>query len=70
MVFDIKEKSNLPDNDDYIGAIQAIHRLQDTYLLDSSEIRLGNLSSRYPSRPLNGLFEFFYFVNIFGPTYF
>jgi hypothetical protein len=39
---------------DYVGSIAAIHRLQDTYLIDAKELSLGNMSHNYPSRPLTG----------------
>jgi len=58
LVSEIKEKYVLPSSEDYSGAIQALHRLSDTYLLNPKEIRLGNLSKNYPSRPLNA-FECF-----------
>jgi hypothetical protein len=48
----------LPTNVDYKGAIVAIHRLEDTYLLSTSDIRNGNLSVKYHSRPLTA-FECF-----------
>ncbi len=54
MVKSIKEKFQLPTNDDYKGAIQAINRLEDTYLLTTREIQSGTLSQKYPSRPLDG----------------
>jgi len=45
----------MPTNKDYEGTIQAIHRLQSTYLLNTKDIQMGNLSDKYPStRPLNG----------------
>ena len=45
----------MPTNKDYEGTIKAIHRLQSTYLLDTKDIQMGNLSDKYPStRPLNG----------------
>lgn len=57
-VRDIKEDFFLPDNEDYQGVIKAMHRLEDTYLLKPDEIRLGNLNTNHPSRPLNA-FECF-----------
>lgn len=57
-VRDIKEEFFLPNNEDYDGVIKAMHRLEDTYLLEPKDIRLGNLNSLYPSRPLNA-FECF-----------
>jgi prolyl 4-hydroxylase len=48
----------LPTDNDYTGAIKAIHRLDDTYLLNATSIRLGSLNARYPSRPLTA-FECF-----------
>ena len=58
LVHDISEASSLPTSDDYTGAIKAIHRLEDTYLLNATSIRLGSLNARYPSRPLTA-FECF-----------
>lgn len=57
-VRDIKEEFFLPTNEDYDGVIKALHRLEDTYLLNPKDLRLGNLNSIYPSRPLNA-FECF-----------
>lgn len=54
MVADIKENFILPSNDDYVGAISALHRLEDTYLLEPEKISHGNLSQKHPSRALNG----------------
>ena len=54
LVEEIKEKYTLPSNDDYKGSIEAIHRLEDTYLLDPFEIAKGTLSQKHVSRPLNG----------------
>ena len=63
MVKTIKEKFMLPTNEDYKGAIKAIHRLEDTYLLSPSDIRSGKLSQKHPSRPLTGnLFICFAFI--------
>lgn len=58
MVSLIKEKYSLPTSDDYYGVIKAIHRLEDTYQLDPTDIRTGNLSVKHPSRPLTA-FECF-----------
>ena len=49
---DIKNKILLPTNDDYKGSIEAIHRLEDTYLLNPADIARGNLSQKHISRPL------------------
>jgi len=54
LVRDIKESHLLPDNEDYRGTIAAIHRLEDTYLLEPEKIRSGKLSEKYSSRPLTG----------------
>lgn len=54
MKSDINTKFQLPANEDYEGSIVAIHRLEDTYLLNPSEIRTGNISTKYKSRPLTG----------------
>lgn len=62
MVAEIKEKFILPTGEDYTGAINALQRLEDTYLLSPAEIRSGNLSKNYPSRPLNGINNI-YFIN-------
>lgn len=50
----IKEKYLLPTEEDYRGAIEGIHRLEAVYQLDTKDIRNGNLSKKYPSRPLSG----------------
>ena len=63
MVHDIQENYNLPNNDDYSGAIVAIHRLEDTYQLDPTNIRKGNLSKNFPSRSLTA-FECFEFGRV------
>ena len=47
----------LPTNEDYEGAIVALHRLEDTYLLDPNDIRTGKLSEKHPSRPLTGIMK-------------
>ncbi len=57
-VEEIKENFLLPTNDDYKGSIEAIHRLEDTYLLDPADIASGVLSQKHVSRPLNS-FECF-----------
>ncbi|RNA10195.1 prolyl 4-hydroxylase subunit alpha-2 [Brachionus plicatilis] len=57
-VRDIKEDVFLPDNEDYEGVIKAMHRLEDTYLIQPNDIRLGNLKTQHPSRPLSA-FECF-----------
>ncbi len=56
----------LPSPDDFEGAIRAIHRLEDTYLLDTREIRFGNLSANYSSRFLTGsnFVDFFFYSKI------
>jgi prolyl 4-hydroxylase len=56
IVDEIKEKILLPSSDDYKGSIEAIHRLEDTYLLDPADIARGNLSQKHVSRPLTGNF--------------
>jgi prolyl 4-hydroxylase len=49
----------VPTNKDYEGAILAIHRLQDTYLLTPSDLQNNKMSNKFPSiRPLNA-FECF-----------
>lgn len=48
----LKDVYNIPTREDYEGAIVAIHRLEDTYNLDPSDIRNGKMSQKYPSRPL------------------
>ncbi len=58
LVHNIKEDNSLPTSDDYTGAVKAILRLEDTYMLNSTSIRLGDLNSQYPSRPLTA-FECF-----------
>ena len=65
----------MPSNKDYEGVIKAVHRLQATYLLDTSDIQTGNLSQKYPaSRPLSGINFIFSKINFvlkakahFGP---
>ena len=54
MVSKIKEDFNLPTNEDYEGAIVALHRLEDTYALTPKDIRTGNMSKKHPSKPLTG----------------
>ena len=49
------ENQTMPNNEDYIGAVQAIHRLSDTYLIEPDDIRKGNISTKYPSRQLTGI---------------
>jgi prolyl 4-hydroxylase len=56
IVNEIEGKYLLPTEEDYRGAIEGIHRLEDVYQLDTRDIRLGNLSKKYPSRPLSGKF--------------
>ena len=60
------ENQTMPNNEDYIGAVQAIHRLSDTYLIEPDDIRKGNISTNYPSRQLTGIFvrkySFCYFI--------
>ena len=48
----ITESYTLPTDEDYNGAILAIHRLEDTYLLEPKDVRSGKLSEHYPSRGL------------------
>ena len=50
----IKTNLTLPTEEDYEGAIVALHRLEDTYLLDPKDIKNGILSDKNPSRPLTG----------------
>ena len=54
MLDNLKNKFVLPTNEDYVGSINGLLRLEDTYLLESDEIRKGKLSDKYPSRPLTG----------------
>ncbi|CAF0718005.1 unnamed protein product [Brachionus calyciflorus] len=58
MVSELKERYNLPGDEDYEGVIKGMHRLEDTYLLNPSDIRTGSLSMRHTSRALNA-FECF-----------
>ena len=60
VVSEIKEKYLLPTSEDYKGAIAGIQRLEDTYLLQPRDIRNGNLSEKYQSRPLTGSPKFCY----------
>jgi hypothetical protein len=50
----IKTNLTLPTEEDYEGAIVALHRLEDTYLLDPKDIKNGILSDKNPSRSLTG----------------
>lgn len=43
-----------PNTDDHKGAINAIIRLQDTYQLAASQVRLGVFKSSKSFRQLNG----------------
>ena len=63
VVREIKEAFILPTNEDYEGAIIALHRLEDTYSLEPSQIRRGNLSALYPSKPLSA-FECYEFGRV------
>ena len=38
----------LPNQEDFIGAAVALHRLEDTYLLEPADMRGTNLSENYP----------------------
>jgi len=50
-----KSKLDLPTTEDYEGVIEAIHRLEDTYLIDPHYFSSGNISEQYPlTRPLTG----------------
>lgn len=53
LVENVKQKLLLPTTEDYKGAAEAIHRLEDTYSLDPMDIARGNLSKKYISRQLN-----------------
>lgn len=56
---EIKEKSLMPTNEDYEGAISALHRLEDTFALKPSDLRLGKMSQKFvQARELNS-FECF-----------
>lgn len=44
----------LPEEEDYNGAIDALNRIQDTYLLPTSEIRKGLIGEYQSVRSLNG----------------
>jgi hypothetical protein len=51
---DFLEKSFiLPTEIDYKGALNAVNRLVETYILNPRDIRFGNLSQKYPSRSLS-----------------
>ena len=54
----LRKEFILPTNEDYEGAILGIHRLEETYLLNVTDIRNGNMSKHHHSRPLNA-FECF-----------
>ncbi|KAL7668727.1 hypothetical protein ACOME3_009418 [Neoechinorhynchus agilis] len=52
-IFDNLEKQfNFPDDSDYLGVVDGIFRLQDTYAISSYELGSGNLSKKYSNRPL------------------
>ena len=44
-----------PSFEDYTGSATGLMRLQDTYKLNTSQLANGDLSSKFKSRPLNGL---------------
>lgn len=44
----------MPTEEDYRGAITALIRLEDTYLLTPSDIRAGVFGKSKSMRPLNG----------------
>ncbi len=46
------KKYDFPTDKDYNGALLAIIRLEDTYLVKPREFYYGNLSSMYPSKRL------------------
>lgn len=50
----IKEKYYLPTNEDYRGSVIALQRLEDVFSLKPFHFSSGNLSTKYPSRSLNG----------------
>ncbi len=45
---------NLPNGDDFTGAVRALLRLQDIYLLSPSEMSKGVFWHSKSFRPLNG----------------
>jgi len=47
---------NLPTEVDYTGAIEALQRLQDTYLLNSTDIRKGIIGKYHSFRHLDGFY--------------
>lgn len=54
----------LPTNEDYEGTIKGIHRLEDTFALKPSDLRMGKMSEKYQqARELNA-FECFEFGRI------
>lgn len=50
----IRSKINLPNEEDYKGAVRALLRLQDTYLLSTLEMSKGVFWHSKSFRPLNG----------------
>lgn len=59
-------KLDLPTTEDYEGVIEAIHRLEDTYLIDPQTISNGKMSEKFRlARPLTGNFFFQTKLNIF-----
>ena len=65
MLDNLKNKFVLPTNEDYVGSINGLLRLEDTYLLEPDEIRKGKLSDKYPSRPLTGKCVFSNYSSLF-----
>lgn len=59
MVSEIKDKTLLPSNEDYEGAITALHRLEDTFALEPSDLRLGKMSQKYAQAREMNAFECF-----------
>lgn len=53
MTRDLKKNFTLPSEVDYNGALKALNRLVETYVLNPRDIRYGNLSQKHPSRNLN-----------------
>jgi len=41
---EIIKKFLVPNDEDYFGVMNAIHRLSETYLLEPKHLRLGNIS--------------------------
>lgn len=48
MMAEMDKSLILPNQEDFIGAAVALHRLEDTYLLEPADMRGTNLSENFP----------------------